>query len=168
MAESNSNLHLSIVTVVGAKNSGKTTFLEFLLNRARNMNLSIGGFLSRGNIVNHQKREYFLEDLTSGERHLLASTTPHPSRKIRYGSYYFNPDVFKLGQRLLLRNMDSDLLVMDEFGPLELRGEGFRESFNLVLKEYHGIFLVAVRPSLLSDIKSIFKSGKRISVLPKF
>ena len=168
MAECTRKNQLSIVMVVGSKNSGKTTFLEYLLNRARSMNLSIGGFLSRGSIVNHQKRDYFLEDLTSGEQHLLASTTPHPSRKIQYGSYYFDPVVFKLGQQLLLRKIDSDLLVMDEFGPLELRGEGFREAFNLILKDYHGIFLVAVRPSLQSDMKNIIQSSRRLSLTPKF
>ena len=154
---------VSIILVVGLKNSGKTAFLEHLLKRAKNLGFLIGGFLSRGNIADNHKKEYFLEDLQTGSRHLLAATTTHASRKIRYGSYHFNPKAFELGNQLLLQNFHSDLLVLDEFGPLELQGKGFRPAFDVIIEKYPGIFLIAVRPSVLPEIQKILSSKKLLN-----
>ncbi|MBN2366235.1 MAG: molybdopterin-guanine dinucleotide biosynthesis protein B, partial [Calditrichaeota bacterium] len=112
------------------------------------------------------KKEYFLEDLNSGKQYLLASKTPHPSRTIRYGSYYFDPEIFELGNQLLLDNLNNDLLVLDEFGPLELRGQGFRPAVDLILRAYRGIFLLAVRPSLFSDTYEILKNRNKTKLSP--
>ncbi len=152
------------VPVVGTKNAGKTTFLEYLISRARKRHLAVAGFLSRGEVRDGHKRAYFLEDINTGERQLLAMDARWPEAFIQYGSYYFNPKVFKRGNQLLLNNMNMDVLVLDEFGPLELRGEGFRWAFDRILQEYRGIFMIAVRPSILTELLNILKSCRISSI----
>jgi nucleoside-triphosphatase len=151
---------VSIALVVGSKNSGKTTYLEHLLRKGKQKNLRTGGFLSRGNFTGTQKKKYFLQDIRSGTQYLLASTTPHPSRTISYGEYYFDQKIFELGNQLLEAQMDGDLIILDEFGPLELRGQGFRRAFDILLQHYTGIILIAVRASLLPEILKLLKPIK--------
>lgn len=149
---------ISPVLIVGSKNTGKTTFLEQLIQRARKLDLVIGGFLSRGKVSITGGKEYFLEDIRTGQQYLLAAETPAPSRIITYGKYYFDPTIFQMGNDLLLKNLHAHLLVLDEFGPLELSGQGFRNAFNEILVSFRGIFLIAVRPSLLSATMTILKT----------
>ncbi len=147
--------NLSPVLIVGSKNSGKTAFLDFLIQKAFQNKLTVAGFLSRGKLCDGQKNQYFLEDISTGKHYLLANQTPGRSEKIPYGGYFFDPDIFELGNELLIHNLNANLLVLDEFGPLELKGQGFRKAFDIVLHEYHGIFLIAVRPVVLPELKKI-------------
>jgi nucleoside-triphosphatase THEP1 len=137
------------VVVVGSKNSGKTAFLEVLVRNARKRGLRVAGFLSQGQWREGEKPDYFLVDLDRAHNYLLASETPHPSRPFFYGRYYFNPEIFEVGNRILKESSSADMLVLDEFGPLERTGKGFRSGFNYTLRHFQGILVLAVRPSLL-------------------
>lgn len=152
--------NLSLSLIVGLKNSCKTAFLDFLIQKAYQNKLHVAGFLSRGKLCDGQKNQYFLEDIRTGKHYLLANQTPGRSENIPYGVYFFDPDIFELGNELLLHNLNADLLVLDEFGSLELKGQGFRRAFDIILREYHGIFLIAVRPVVLPELKKILISTK--------
>lgn len=149
------------VLIVGPKNSGKTAFLDFLIQKAYLNKLNVAGFLSRGKLSDGQKHQYFLEDISTGKHYLLANHNPGRSDSIPYGGYFFDPVIFELGNELLLHNLNADLLVLDEFGPLELKGQGFRKAFDIILREYHGIFLIAVRPVVFPELKKIIISTQK-------
>ncbi len=140
---------LSPVLVVGHKNSGKTAYLEILAQKARGKGLQVAGFLSRGQWQDNEKPVYHLADLGNNRQYLLASETPHASRPFFYGRYYFSPRVFDIGNRILRECSVADVVVLDEFGPLERAGKGFREGFDHILNNFQGVFLLAVRPSLV-------------------
>jgi nucleoside-triphosphatase THEP1 len=152
----NKSSRLYPVVVVGSKNSGKTAFLEMLVRKARNRGLHVAGFLSRGQWREGEKPHYFLLDLNSDNNYLLASETPHPSRPFFYGRYYFNPEIFEIGNRILKESTSADMLVLDEFGPLERTGKGFSSGFNHALRHFKGILVLAVRPSLLPFVLKQF------------
>lgn len=152
--------YLFPVLIVGSKNSGKTTFLNYLIRRAKQRKIQVAGFLSRGRLLlDGRKHQYFLEDISSGKNYLLATQAPDRPESIPYGGYFFDPEVFKLGNELLLNHLNVDLLVLDEFGPLELQGQGFRRAFDIILREYSGIFLITVRSSLLPEVKKIINQN---------
>lgn len=149
------------VVVVGSKNSGKTAYLEILIRNARSKGLRVAGFLSRGRWQESEKPHYFLVDLNNDQNYLLASETPDSSRPFFYGRYYFNPDIFKVGNRILKESSTADMLVLDEFGPLERTGKGFRSGFNHAMQHFQGIFVLSVRPSLLSFVIKQFSEVRK-------
>lgn len=150
---------ISIVLVIGKKNAGKTAYLEQLIERATAKGLKVGGFLSRGGSADQKKSRYFLEDIKTGRQWLLASDVPSAERSLVYDRFHFDPGVFKVGDRLLKNNIDADILVLDEYGPLERMGQGFRSAFDLLLHTYRGILLIAVRPALLNNLKNEIKKS---------
>jgi nucleoside-triphosphatase THEP1 len=141
---------LKIILVVGAKDSGKTTYLEHLVKRAEIRGLSVTGFLSKGDL---NKETYYLENLKTNEKLVLASKISWKASTIKRGDYYFSPDTIHDGNQLLKDSRGADLIVLDEFGPLEYNGQGFREGFDFLLKGYSGIFCIAMRPSIYRRLK---------------
>ena len=64
--------------------------------------------------------------------------------------YYFNPKGIDFGVRAIDRGIPSDILLVDEVGHLELRGEGFIGVLELIKAgKFKGCILV-IRKELLS------------------
>lgn len=139
-----------IIMVVGAKDSGKTTYLELIVKRAELKGFTVTGFLSRGDV---NKENYYLENLNTREKLVLASKISGLPSTIKRGEYYFSTDTLHFGNQILKQGLRADLIVLDEFGPLEYDGQGFREGFDFLLKEYSGIFCIAMRPSIFRKLR---------------
>ena len=146
----------SPILVVGNKNSGKTFYFQLLVERLRKAHLIAGGFLC----INQSKQKYFLKDIKSGEKRLFASEEESPKRSIKYGIYYFDPDVFAFGSHILRSSLNANAIFLDEFGPLEKNGNGFRSDLEFLLKNYSGLLFISVRSSLLSFLVNMLKNFK--------
>ena len=144
-----------IVLVIGPKDSGKTSYLKILAERAIHRGLTVGGFLSVNHTNPPDKKKYFLQFLKTGQEKLLASTTCTSRQAIHYGEYFFDPKIFELGNRILKSSIQSNLIILDEFGPLEQQQTGFYSGFNFLLKHYKGILIIALRPALQSYLKDL-------------
>jgi len=145
---------VKIVLVVGSKSSGKTAYLRLVIRRARQHGLKVGGILSPGELQGGTKQEYFVEDVRTGQKTRLAWLSNEESSPIQVGSYSFNPRAFEMANRILRESQDADVVVLDEYGPLEKSGGGFRPALEYLLQNYSGILFIALRPSLLHHIKS--------------
>ena len=141
-----------IAVVSGPRNRGKTAYLRFLVSRAARKGLSVDGWFSVAEIVGGQKERYFLEGIASGERRLLAAREPIFQNSLHAGTYYFDPEVFRQASTLVQKAAEADLLVIDEFGPLENKGAGFSEILQTLLSTYQGILVISVRSSLLRSL----------------
>lgn len=146
------------VLVVGRKNSGKTAYLRFQLQRIQQKGLKPGGFLSIGHLRKGYKQEYYLFDILTQQQRLLASMVKFKEGTIRYGAYYFDPITFSWGSQILKNSLNCDLNFFDEFGPLENAGKGFRNDLIFLLKNYKGILLLSVRPSLKDQLINLLKA----------
>ena len=146
-----------IILVVGAKDSGKTTYLELLVKRAELKGLTVTGFLSRGDL---NKENYYLENLNTNEKLVLASKISGLSSTIKRGEYYFSPDTLHYGNQLLKKGLRADLIVLDEFGPLECDGQGFREGFDFLLEGIFRDILHCYASQYLPEAKE--RSWKRV------
>lgn len=145
------------VLVVGSKNSGKTNYLEYIVSRLIVNRVNVAGFLSVVNKDDSLKNNYYLKNVKTSELKLLASKQ-HPFRhQLQYGDYNFNTRIFELGARILRENLEADALVLDEYGPLEQNGLGFRKPFDFLLKNYEGFLFISVRPELCAPLLSIIK-----------
>lgn len=150
--------YLRPVLIAGRKDSGKTAYLGWLANRAKSRGWRVGGFLSLGEFEGARKARYYLLDIAAGEKRLLAwrqvAATP-----LKIGPYAFDPAVFKWAEQRIRRQMAADILMLDEYGPLEQRGMGFRPTLDFLLSHYRGILVITVRPALLPHLKEILDSG---------
>ncbi len=147
------------ILIVGSKNSGKTKYLQYIFEKLTKHDLKVGGFLCITEQNNFTKDCYYLYNLREKTK-LLFATKEDSKWPIRYGDYFFNPDAFKYGNQIIKSNLHADIIIFDEYGPLEEKGEGFSESFNYLLENYEGVLYISIRPSLLSHLKGLIVSLK--------
>ena len=149
------NTDTRVVLVVGKKNAGKTAYLRWIARRAQERGLSVAGFLSVGEMSGGKKHRYYLHNLQTEERHLLASREHSPSGTENVGDYFFEPTTFHRAEQAYREALAADLIIFDELGPLELRGRGLFAAFTFLLKNYHGTLFISVRPRLLLEAKKL-------------
>ncbi len=141
------------VIITGEKNSGKTNWLDLIVQRAEARGYAVGGFLSRGIWSNSQKIGYDLEDIHTGEKRPLARRTETPGAgELVAGSYVFDPLVFDWAGRSLRDERSADVLIVDEFGPLEMLGNGFEPAITWLVGHFSGILVISVRPALMDAL----------------
>ncbi|HPI72572.1 MAG TPA: nucleoside-triphosphatase [bacterium] len=176
----------SIALAVGRPNSGKTTWLAAIVQRARSRGLKIDGLLSHGLWVNGIKATYELEAVATGERRplarmnepatgdssldekninptagsLFAASAPDgKGSMITCGRFQFSRFAFDWGNKIL--RSSSGIIVIDEFGPLEASGNGLWPGIDYLLRHHTGPLLIAVRPSLQADLLQRIRTIKR-------
>lgn len=135
-----------VIIVTGAIGSGKTTVCQKVVAMARTKGWQCGGVVSYktpdGGIV--------VEDVQSGRTMLLASLADECSGP-RTGKYSFRPAGIAFGNDALAKGAGFSLLVVDEVGPLELKGEGFASAIELVRAGKTSHSLMVIRTELLPE-----------------
>jgi len=107
---------LAIIAVVGGAGSGKTQLLHRIVDRIRGAGIRVGGFTQPAIIENQGRTGYRLRDVATGEEMLFAR---------RHGrDVHFNDEGWEWARERLLSAQDAQLLVVDELGLLEAKGEG--------------------------------------------
>lgn len=106
-----------------------------------------------------------LSPIVSGERMLYniqdASYIPFQSpvstpETISVGRYHFYKSAFEKANKILQQRTSADWLIVDEIGPLEMKGQGFFPALTHVLIDSSINRLVVVRTSLLEEVKEKF------------
>lgn len=73
------------------------------------------------------------------------------------GPFYFIPQGLNRAKKLILLSSKDSVLIIDEIGPLELKGKGLWPALKQVIFSDWRIFLVVVRRSILSDFLKMLK-----------
>jgi nucleoside-triphosphatase THEP1 len=133
-----------VIIITGAIGSGKTTVCEKVVNIVRSSGYSCGGILTHK--AKHESLIAF--DIQTGERAILASAD-NTFGGPRTPRYSFNPEAIKFGIRAINKAIDSDILIIDELGHLELDGEGFAKSLELVKTGRVRNSILVIRKELL-------------------
>jgi nucleoside-triphosphatase THEP1 len=95
------------------------------------------------------EKKYFPMEAGSGENEILT-----------IGKYVFSKNGFKKAEGVIEKGIfHSQYLVIDEIGPLELKGEGFCGVLKNILniEKRNFILLLVVRASILSEVLSFFE-----------
>ena len=135
-----------VIVVTGAVGVGKTTVCEKVIRIARSQGHSCGGVIAR----KARNEDIIIEDVQTGETRVLASPGDKHEGP-RTAKYSFSPEGIEFGIRAIDRGIASDILVVDELGHLELRGEGFTRAIEQIIAGKTKICIVVIRKGLLSS-----------------
>lgn len=145
-----------IYILTGAIGSGKTTRLEKWAEKEK----SISGILM---------------PVLDGERHLYSISSgklvpveirgdESPDEIVRIGKFNFSKKIFSWGIDEILNGFrDSNTIVIDEIGPLELAGEGFAPAIKQVFKSKTKIsekrIILVIREGMVEQVTNFFSIG---------
>jgi nucleoside-triphosphatase len=146
-----------VVLLNGAKQTGKTTSLV-IWSQGRT---DVSGILTpaidgKRFFMNAKTREVFPMEAVQGESQVMI-----------VGKYAFSKKGFDRAVEIIKEGIKQDgWLVIDEIGPMELRGEGFDQVLQEVLEERAGkqSTLLVVREGLAEDVKRKYKIENSIQI----
>ena len=151
-------LPLAIPTVVltGPSGGGKTEAVLELVGRLGARGVPVRGFVQVAIREEGRKVGFRIRDLVSGEETELATWVGRERGQFGTG-FLFHEDGFSLGRRALERTVPGSVVIIDEIGPVELRGAGHMPAVRRALARpgLIGAVLVVRRalvPSLLAAI----------------
>jgi len=146
----------AVFLITGEKGEGKTSFAGLVVEALRGRHLRVGGILAPGYWTDGLRSGFDVVDLTSGERLPLARTNPGTEALETTGRFRFLPPGLDLGRAALdaRRLADVDVAVVDEVGPLELRGLGWARSLDEIVGAGPIVLLLVVRTELAEDVCS--------------
>lgn len=142
--------HLAAALIVGRPSSGKSTYLQRMVERGRSQGKNVGGVISHGIWQEGAKSGFILEAVASGEQRLFAASEPRWQPLMTLGRFFFSPGAIAWGNQTLMESTAAELVVIDEFGPLELDGAGLWPGIAFLVRHAQAPLLIAVRPSLVT------------------
>jgi nucleoside-triphosphatase THEP1/energy-coupling factor transporter transmembrane protein EcfT len=145
-----------VVVVTGPNNCGKTETAIALVEELGAMDVPVFGFVQPGEIADDRKTGFRLRDVSTGEEAALA--TQGERREGDFGTrFQFSEEGFRLGREALARVAPQSIIVIDEIGPVELRGQGHMSAVRraMAVPDLRGAVVVVRRalvPSLLVEL----------------
>jgi nucleoside-triphosphatase len=145
-----------VIVATGAPGSGKTTAVMAAARRFQSAGGRLAGFVQPARMSGERKTGFDVRDLATGEAELFAEDVG--KRQGDFGTRFrFRKEGFALAARALGRARGGDLLVVDEMGPLELRGQGHLRAVQRALRTpgLRGAVIVVRRqlvPALLAEL----------------
>ena len=153
--------------VVGEPGSGKTSWCREYIDWRRKSGSSIGGILSPAIEKQGQRVGSNALDLLTGQEVPFARLSRYRSfkRGEKIGDYTISRDgiLFACGAIKGAVESRCDLVVIDEVGPLELRGKGLMPAVELALASAVNVLLV-VRSSLKEALQGHFPQHEFVVV----
>ena len=116
-----------VIIVTGTIGVGKTTVCRRLVEVLQNRGYTCGGILT----YKTADKSLIVEDIQSGQRETLGSIN-NVYDGPRTARYFFNPEGINFGIEAIDKGTCAAILVVDEIGHLELRGEGFVRVIELI------------------------------------
>ncbi len=145
-----------IFVLTGPVHSGKTSLLRKLVGEWNRQGIGLDGFLSLAVLRGGEIIGYDLFDLRRKKRlPYLRKEGPTDSEKV--GPFFFIPDALETAKKIVLRWRRTNLLIIDEAGPLELQGRGIWPALQSVLPDPALRCLLVVRRSALAEFRDRLK-----------
>lgn len=139
---------LCLTLVTGEVGAGKTTRLARYVSDCRGCGLRVGGVIAR-----RTRDGYEFVDVNSGCARAYAARNPDqgPAACLRF---LFDAEAFAWLNGVLRSAVEDrcDVIVYDEYGPLERGGGGAFGALNEVVARFPGRLAIAVRRSLAHHV----------------
>ena len=146
-----------IFLLTGESGSGKTTLLNELVPILSNSEIITGGFTAPGIWENGKRSGFTLHDIINKTNYPLAQTS-QPGWEMQ-GRFSFDGNTLSFGNRLLHEQVEDpciDFMVIDEVGPMEMRGKGWAPALNKLCSKAKSQLWV-VRPDLVLPVQEKWK-----------
>ncbi|MDP3443182.1 MAG: nucleoside-triphosphatase, partial [Ignavibacteria bacterium] len=142
-----------IYIITGEVHEGKTTFVSKLAELLKNSGNRVSGFLSEAVIKNGKHEGYVMHQLEDGKKIELTSIQAVESW-LPFRRFWFNPIALKEGNELLMNALkkDFDCIIIDEIGPMELQGDGWSVSLDVLKDKKEGIQFWVVRKNIVPQL----------------
>jgi nucleoside-triphosphatase THEP1 len=146
--------HPKLLIVTGEIGTGKTTWCQQWIDYAREQQARVCGLLSPALVQDGLKIGIQLVNLATREQRLLAwlrAGDKDNATGITTKRWRFDPDTLAWGDTVLQDITNTDVLIIDELGPLELEyGIGWQSALELInSEEAYGMACIVVRPALV-------------------
>ena len=140
---------------MGEKHSGKTTSATNLVEIARDEGFNVTGLLAPSLYRDGKLLGFDAIDLLNETREPLAKRNTDAGKAERFT---FLPEGLKLGNAVLSATAakSADLVIVDEFGPLELDGRLWRENVDSLLASSSALILLVVRQELADAVRRVY------------
>ena len=144
-----------LILWTGRKHSGKTTTAAGLVKAVRDRGFKVAGLLAPALYNNGKLTGFDAVDLLTGGRAPLARNIAGGGPT---GRFDFLAEGLRLGNASL--NLEStksaDIVVVDEFGALEMNSQGWRRAVDLLLESSKATILLVVRLELAEQVQQLY------------
>ena len=140
-----------ILVLTGPVHGGKSTFLERSLPDWVRRGLVCRGFFSPAAADAGGGRGYDLVEIGTGLRRPYLRREGEPGAE-RIGAYVFVPETLDRARSIIRDAGPSGVLVVDEVGPLELRGGGLWPALRDAFRRPDGTMLLVAREEILAEL----------------
>lgn len=143
--------------VTGRKGSGKTMFLQKLVNTLSKSGIDVGGFIAEGSWRENQRSGFVLIPLKD-KRQLELCTADYHKGYISFGHFWFNPSAIQLGKEVIRKDAEeSEIIVVDEAGIFELQEKIWFDSLMYLLENTSKPVIISVREKIVSEVIEKFE-----------
>lgn len=143
--------------VTGPPGVGKSTLVSRVVLRLKSAGVIVGGFTTVERRTKGVRVGFDIRDLTDGRTGELASTATRLGPRV--GRYRVNlSDLSNIGADALLRaSISSELIIVDELGPMELVSPAFRRAVKSCIESGRPVIVVIherMEDDLLSEVRA--------------
>ena len=157
-----------LIFITGPMGAGKTRWCQEFIDSAACLGVRAGGVLSPAVFQDGMKVAIDLVDLHSNTRRCLAVRKSKETGIRATDNWLFDEKTLKWGNTVLASSWNSQLIIVDELGPLELnRGIGLINVFRLVASRRYKLAIVTMRPALLDPWLKLWHWGQVIAIEPE-
>ena len=145
-----------VVVLTGPSNGGKTETTIALVDELRSADIPVSGFVQPGEFEKGRKTGFRLRDVATGDEASLATLGERVGGD--FGTRFrFSDGGFRLGREALAHIAPGSIVIIDELGPVELRGHGHMPAVRraMAAPDLQGAVVVVRRalvPSLLVEL----------------
>ena len=152
---------MTIIVLTGAPGVGKTTAVIRVARALKERGVKVGGIVSRELRINNMRVGFEFIDLTSNGRSVLASITGNGPK---VGKYFVNVAGCRFAaERLTNAVRNSDVIICDEIGPMELKSKEFIDSVKNLL-EVDKKVIVVVHQKLQHPLTDEFRNKSSLLI----
>jgi nucleoside-triphosphatase THEP1 len=151
-----------VTIIIGDREEGKTSFLRKYVNDLISDGKRVSGFLAVGiHGPDGQRIGFNIKNVETGEEIGFCMNDGEPGWE-KIGRFRINPDGLAKGYEWMSAEniQNSDILVVDELGPLEMAGKGWSDLIGHILHENPKPMIWTVRRNLAEKIAVKWNIGR--------
>ena len=133
---------------------GKTTFATNIAKVASEAGINVGGILAKAELNNNERVAYYAEDIKTGQTKKLITKESVKEYYDHYGAYFFLKDGMEFALKCLSLEYleNTNVVIIDEIGAMELEGRGYNKQLSVLLSSTIPIIILVIREQFIESI----------------